>query len=225
MKNRAYQPYIEYGQKEYWEKPEENILKYSFKCVFPIKFVPDAMEELVWICRNKDVVLLRPDKINGTEINAVGGMVYGVRADYGFSLEPDETKSPGYITVKKDMHPAAGSIICDVTESKGEISVTELSKRHNYTVRYIENIMYDAVSCSPKHFARVVRFQNVLGIMLSCPDRNNSEFIETLGYADQAHFQREFKQMTGDTPKQFMIKYKRILKEQGLKILKDFETP
>ena len=211
MKNIVHQPYVEYGQKNYIEETEKNVLRYKVECVSVLKFVPDGMEEILWLCDGDDIKLVRPDKINGEEIDAVGAMIYGVRADYGFHMEGNATVSNNYTICGRNMHPLALEIINSIIRSYGRISVSELAKQYNYTERHINNIMQEAVMCSPKCFTKIVRFQNALGEMLIRPDRNNSEFIEKLSYSDQAHFQREFKTLAGETPKQFITKYKRFL--------------
>ena len=57
---------------------------------------------------------------------------------------------------------------------------------------------------TPKTFARIVRFQNVIDSILRQPMLSLCDYISELGYSDQAHFQREFKQYTGITPRKFL---------------------
>ncbi len=204
MKNIMFQPYVEYGQKNYIEEIEEKYIKYQVQCDSTLKFVPDGMEEVVWLCADGKITVIRPDKIYGEEIETKGATAYGIRADYGCSIEADASKVHSYTVCDRYMHPRAHEIIDTIIKTKGKVSVAELAAQYNYTVRHIGNIVQSALSCSPKYFAKIVRFQNVLGEIIANPYRNNSEFIERLSYADQAHFQREFKAVTGETPKQFI---------------------
>lgn len=53
---------------------------------------------------------------------------------------------------------------------------------------------------SPKTFARIIRFQNILGAKPSLESLKNNKVFYDEGYYDQAHFIKEFKAFYGVTP-------------------------
>lgn len=97
----------------------------------------------------------------------------------------------------------ARRVLCEINGSGGSLPIQQLADSMNYSERHISRIFQENLGFSPKTFARVVRFQNALDIMIhSAGHRIGDRFID-LGYSDQAHFQREFKQFSGMTPKNF----------------------
>lgn len=95
-------------------------------------------------------------------------------------------------------------MILDINRSKGSIHITELAEKLNYSERHLSRIFQDTMGMSPKTFSRIVRFQNVIETILTTSPHHMSDYFIDLGYSDQAHFQREFKQYAGMTPKNFI---------------------
>lgn len=106
-----------------------------------------------------------------------------------------ETGSAGEITQR---------MLCEINASKGSIHIIRLAENMNYSERHISRIFQETMGISPKNFARIVRFQNVIETILCSSPHQMSDYFIDLGYSDQAHFQREFKQYSGMTPKNFM---------------------
>ncbi|MDR3363542.1 MAG: AraC family transcriptional regulator [Clostridiales Family XIII bacterium] len=103
------------------------------------------------------------------------------------------------------------AIINGINENKGCISVSDLAGNLCYSERQIRRLLDGGIGIGPKTLCRIVRFQNVLHRMIANPDLNNMHYITDLDYADQAHFQREFKDFTGISPLEFKRFYKRSL--------------
>lgn len=89
-------------------------------------------------------------------------------------------------------------------EHTGQLTLTQLSDLTGYSTRHINRIFTKAYGFGPKAYGNRIRFQRVLHEMLLHPLWNNSDFIVDMGYADQAHFQREFQTLVGTTPKRFL---------------------
>lgn len=83
-------------------------------------------------------------------------------------------------------------------------TVEDISRLTGYSSRHITRLFTSSYGFGPKDYCKYIRFQKVLGELFSNPDRPNSDFIQNIGYSDQAHFQREFKSFVGETPKQFI---------------------
>lgn len=63
-----------------------------------------------------------------------------------------------------------------------------------------ERVFRECVGMNPKEYARIVRFQLAIRKM-QCGERNFAGIAAECGYADQSHFIREFRLMSGHTPK------------------------
>ncbi len=101
------------------------------------------------------------------------------------------------------------SILYLLGNSKGEMEISEIAEKICYSERHLTRMFSDALGYSPKMFARITRFQSALHTMMEQANTSEtiSNFITTLNYADQAHFQRECKEFTGLTPKHFIRYY------------------
>jgi AraC-like DNA-binding protein len=90
-----------------------------------------------------------------------------------------------------------------IHQSRGNIRIADLAERLHISQSPLEKRFRKAVGASPKKFASIVRLKNVV----SQYDPNNS--LTALGYEagfyDQAHFIKEFKTFTGDTPESFFL--------------------
>jgi AraC-like DNA-binding protein len=100
-----------------------------------------------------------------------------------------------------------------IYEADGDFTVNELADETGYSVRHINRLFNENYGFGPKDFCRRLRFQHALREIFSNPNRQISEFIQNIGYSDQAHFQREFKTFMGETPRQFARKVNDVLFE------------
>jgi AraC-like DNA-binding protein len=93
------------------------------------------------------------------------------------------------------------SAISMIYKSKGNIRIKELLTELHVSQSVLEKRFRQIVGASPKKFASIVRFKNTIYSY----DRNKS--LTDLGYEagfyDQAHFIKEFRYFTGDSPEIF----------------------
>ncbi|MCD7811664.1 MAG: helix-turn-helix domain-containing protein [Ruminococcus sp.] len=87
--------------------------------------------------------------------------------------------------------------------SSGSISMEQIADDTGYTMRYINKCFHNATGLSPKQFSKIVRFQTAVSALNEPLGRSLTEIADDLGYFDQAHFIRDFKQFTGLTPKKY----------------------
>lgn len=229
------QPQIEYKTEGYsFENKEEpcRIVAYGFFRADKIMLIPDGCDELIMSWGTICSFCVRPDKTVRTELeplpDALG--LCGIRVEPGCAINiadneienirtqlmsartPSEARDivlRGALPFieKKSVSPVWERMAETVCETRGRCTVAMLAQRFGYTVRHVNNLFRESAGCAPKTFCRFVRFQNALLEMTRNPDGENSDFIERLSYADQAHFQREFREFTGMTPKQFIKLY------------------
>ncbi|WP_090624372.1 helix-turn-helix domain-containing protein [Parapedobacter indicus] len=88
-----------------------------------------------------------------------------------------------------------------IRQSKGAIRIKELNEKLGISQSPLEKRFRKMVGTTPKKFASIIRFNAVLDNL------NHTKSLIELCYQhnffDQAHFVKDFKQYTGDTPENF----------------------
>lgn len=91
-----------------------------------------------------------------------------------------------------------------LSENAGNCSIDFLARESGVSRRHMERLFRQIVGLSPKKFARVIRFQKCLDLL----QHNNSlpltELAYITGFSDQAHFNREFKNISSLSPAQYL---------------------
>jgi len=88
-----------------------------------------------------------------------------------------------------------------IYQTKGTIRIKELNKRLFISQSPFEKRFRKLVGATPKKFASIVRFNAVLDHLGNA--RSLTDISYDNNYFDQAHFIKDFKQYTGDTPENF----------------------
>ena len=84
--------------------------------------------------------------------------------------------------------------------ANGKVSIAELAESMGCTVRHVHRRFVEQFEAGPKRFARIVRIRETVRRMLEHPGGHVTDYMDDMGYSDQAHFQREFRWYTGITP-------------------------
>ena len=88
-----------------------------------------------------------------------------------------------------------------IHQHKGNVQMKDLAKQLHISQSPLEKRFRKAVGASPKKFASIVRLKNA--IQQYNPQQSLTGLGYEAGFYDQAHFIKEFKTFTGDTPEQF----------------------
>ena len=88
-----------------------------------------------------------------------------------------------------------------IHKSKGNIRIKELTEQLFISQSPLEKRFRQALGASPKKFASIVRLKNVIQQYDSV--NSLTELGYETGFYDQAHFIKEFKTFTGDTPEKY----------------------
>jgi AraC-like DNA-binding protein len=89
-----------------------------------------------------------------------------------------------------------------IYEAEGDVSVSRLAGATKVSLRTLVRLFETWVGLSPKRFVRVVRFQSALRA-LDGP-ATGADLAARLGYADQAHFIHDVKELFGATPSEIL---------------------
>ncbi len=95
-----------------------------------------------------------------------------------------------------------------IWERGGNIKMKELEEETAYTSRYIQELVTERVGIPPKQLCRQTRFQHALQSihregLIQGTDKGKiclAQEAARLGYYDQAHYNREFKEFSGLCP-------------------------
>ncbi|MDN3356923.1 helix-turn-helix domain-containing protein [Actinomadura sp. DC4] len=91
--------------------------------------------------------------------------------------------------------------------ASGSVSVARLAEEVGVTRRYLELGFSEQIGLPPKSMARIVRFQRAVRLLTDPQAGSLAWIADTCGYADQAHFSRDFKGLAGCTPTEFRAEY------------------
>jgi AraC-like DNA-binding protein len=97
----------------------------------------------------------------------------------------------------------ANQIISKINFSKGRVAIQNVAKELKISTRTVERIFKQQVGISAKLFSRLIRFNHVLSL-LQTSDVSKSDITFLAGYFDQAHFNKEFKQFSGENPESWI---------------------
>lgn len=86
-----------------------------------------------------------------------------------------------------------------IRSAKGNITVEEVSNTVAVGMRQLQRSFKEYLGTSPKSYVRIIRFRNALTSLNETPQW--ADITYGLGYADQAHFIRDFREFAGEAPK------------------------
>ena len=90
-----------------------------------------------------------------------------------------------------------------ISDSHGQVRVKEVAQQSSYSERQLNRLFLTQIGMNVKDFARLTRFNYVLKHIQKSPG-----FLATLsqkaGYFDQAHFDKDFKLISGVSPQKYL---------------------
>jgi AraC-like DNA-binding protein len=96
--------------------------------------------------------------------------------------------------------PEVGWAWRQLCRSAGRIGVAELTAATGWSHRHLAARFRQQVGLPPKAFGRVLRFQRAVGLLHAPTRPTFAEIAATCGYFDQAHLNRDFRDLAGATP-------------------------
>lgn len=99
------------------------------------------------------------------------------------------------------------SVADEIIRRGGMVSTSKLTRATGLTARHVQRRFLDIIGMPPKRLARIIRFSHALRTLetLQTADRGARTAADH-GYADQAHFVRDFKALAGCSPTAHLLK-------------------
>lgn len=94
------------------------------------------------------------------------------------------------------------TISSTIFHRKGVVSIDQLAYDANMSLRNFERKFIEEVGMSPKLYTRITRFFHALENKMLHPNKNWIVISHESGYFDQAHFIRECKEFSAQTPEE-----------------------
>ena len=97
-----------------------------------------------------------------------------------------------------------------IRAKKGIAKITDLTKEFSINPCKLERLFIKSTGMSAKMYARILRFNHAKQLIELNPEISLASLTYETGYADQAHFSNNFREMFGYTPARF----KSLMKEK-----------
>lgn len=87
-------------------------------------------------------------------------------------------------------------------QADGNIPTALLAEKACLSPRQFERRFKESVGISPKAFSRITRFRTLTGILKNNPGQSLLDIALDCGYHDHSHLSKEFKRLSGYTPRE-----------------------
>jgi AraC-like DNA-binding protein len=171
-----------------------------------VRFRPGAAMALLGVSARE----VRDDRVDAAAVWGRSGRILGERL--AASRDPSDARATiAAELVSRLGRAAAGDArvthaVETLEAARGELPVPAVAARVGLSERQLERLFDERVGYGPKTFARVMRMQRAVESIARTAGRRGTmaswaSFARDCGYADQAHLIREFRALTGVTPR------------------------
>ena len=119
-------------------------------------------------------------------------------------VAPLQSALEGLVQPVADAH--VRHVVERIRRARGMVSVSDLAATVGWTPRHLERRFMQIVGMSPKRLARIVRFQHALALLDQMESAPGTRTAAACGFADQAHFVRDFRDLAGVPPGEHLLK-------------------
>jgi AraC-like DNA-binding protein len=102
--------------------------------------------------------------------------------------------------------PVVAEALPRMARAPHRVTVAQLAANAGVSHKRFIKLFTDAVGFTPKLYLRVTRFQRVIARIHEMPQVDWGDVVERHGYFDQSHFIRDFRQFSGLTPTEYLIR-------------------
>lgn len=159
--------------------------------VFPYLFKVNAAEltnriEQLDAIHSKTALFIRNNFSAATDIDAIKRLFNSYFREHIAAMKPE---------MDKRLHVAVNNIF----NNSGSVNI-EKDLNTGLTIRQLRRLFEFYIGDSIKSFCRVVRFQHILRLNPTIESLRKDKTFYELGFYDQSHFIKEFKNYYGETP-------------------------
>jgi AraC-like DNA-binding protein len=115
-------------------------------------------------------------------------------------------------------HPTPSTIrpIAEAIQTgKGHIHISDLARQFSTNPRWLERHFLAEIGLPAKLFARILRFNHARQLIEQNPDIPLASLTYETGYADQAHFSKNFRELFDYTPAAYKAMIRKFMRESG----------
>lgn len=105
------------------------------------------------------------------------------------------------------LKPAIQFATDQIRNHHGMLSISDILNKTGYSRRWFAQKFRDTVGITPKQYARLSRFQHIVGLLRQNESPHWANFALQCGYFDQAHFIHDFKDLAGISPSEYHQNY------------------
>ena len=106
--------------------------------------------------------------------------------------------------LKDFQHPFLNQMIIDLKDTQRDYSISDLAIKHNTTRQNLTKHFESNLCKSPSDFKKIQRFREALKSQINSQTKNNLTSLSyDMLFYDQSHLIKDFKSLTGFTPKKF----------------------
>ncbi len=99
-------------------------------------------------------------------------------------------------------HPLVSAALAEIERSQGDLRIGSLAERLDCSRKHLAVTFRRQIGLAPKAFARVLRFGHAVEALRDGGIGSLADLAAACGYADQAHFNRDFAEFAGESPLQ-----------------------
>jgi AraC-like DNA-binding protein len=112
------------------------------------------------------------------------------------------------LTARAEKGPDVDSVLAgawrQVIDSQGDLGMQVLHEQTGWSRKRLAEHFRAEIGLPPKAMAGLVRFQHAVGLLRRPGHHSLAAVARACGYYDQAHFNREFRELAGCTPTEFL---------------------
>ena len=101
------------------------------------------------------------------------------------------------------VHPAVARALVSPVQGWGFTRISDVQRQAGYSPKHFTALFRRAVGLTPKRYYRVQRFGEVVQALAGGQRTDLAELAASLGYSDQSHLTREFREFAGVTPTRY----------------------
>jgi len=124
-------------------------------------------------------------------------------ADLGDALDVLERWLVARVVRGPAAHPSTRAALRDLTAQRGNLRIEALARDLGVSRRHLNGLFRREIGLSAKSLARILRFERAQEALAAAGGSDLTQIALDCGYYDQAHMNRDFRELAGLTPSDY----------------------